>query len=62
MILYVGMDVHKESISIACTAESEDIRHYEATPNYFAVLDSVIRKLVGSGHIPLFVYDAGPGG
>jgi transposase len=61
-ILYVGMDVHKESISIACGAEGEDIRHYGTIPNHFAALDSVVRKLVATGHIPYFVYEAGPGG
>ena len=48
-ILYVGMDVIKESISIACGAGGEDIRHYGTTPNHFELLDSVARKLVGTG-------------
>jgi transposase len=61
-ILYVGMDVHKETISIACATEGEDIRHYGTIPNHFAALDSVARKLVGTGQIPYFVYEAGPGG
>jgi transposase len=61
-ILYVGMDVHKESISIACAAEGEDIRHYGTIPNFLAALDAVIRKLIGTGRVPYFVYEAGPGG
>jgi transposase len=61
-ILYVGMDVHKESISIACAAEGEDIRQYGTISNNLAVLDSIVRKLVGTGQIPYFVYEAGPGG
>jgi hypothetical protein len=61
-ILYVGMDVHKESIAIACGAEGEEIRYYGTISNHFAALDTVARKLVSSGHIPCFVYEAGPGG
>ena len=61
-ILYVGMDVHKESISIACVAEGEDIRHYGTIPNHLTALDSIARKLAGTGKIPYFVYEAGPGG
>jgi transposase len=61
-ILYVGMDVHKESIAIACGAEGEEIRYYGTIPNYLASLDIVVRKLVSTGHIPYFVYEAGPGG
>jgi hypothetical protein len=34
-ILYAGMDVHKENISIACTAEGEEVRHYGTIPNHF---------------------------
>jgi hypothetical protein len=32
-ILYVGLDVHKETISIACGSEREDIRHFGTIPN-----------------------------
>jgi transposase len=61
-VLYVGMDVHKKTISIACAAEGEDIRHYGTIPNHFAALDAVVRKLVSTGQAPYFVYEAGPGG
>jgi transposase len=61
-ILYVGMDVHKESIAIACGAEGEEIRHYGVIPNHFEALNSVVRKLVSTGQIPYFVYEAGSGG
>ncbi|MDR0826800.1 MAG: IS110 family transposase [Desulfovibrio sp.] len=56
------MDVHKESISIATAGEGEEVRHYGTCPNHFDALDSVVRKLVGTGHIPYFVYEAGPSG
>jgi transposase len=61
-ILYVGMDVHKESIALACGAEGEEIRHYGTIPNRLAALDTAARKLVSTGHIPCFVYEAGLGG
>jgi transposase len=61
-VLYVGMDVHKESISIACASEGEEVRHYGTIPNHLTALDSIARKLVGTGQIPYFVYEAGPGG
>jgi transposase len=61
-ILYVGMDVHKETISIACGAEGEEIRQFGTIPNNSAALDSLVRKLVGTGKIPYFVYEAGAGG
>jgi transposase len=61
-ILYVGLDVHKETISIACGSEGEDIRHFGTIPNNAAALDSVVRKLDGTGKLPYFVYEAGPGG
>jgi transposase len=61
-ILYVGMDVHKENIAIASTAQGEEIRHYGTIPNHLTALDAVVRKLTGTGQIPYFVYEAGPGG
>jgi hypothetical protein len=48
-ILYVGMDVHKETITVACGSEGEEIRYFGTIPNNSAALDSIIRKLVGTG-------------
>jgi hypothetical protein len=56
------MDVHKESISIATAGEGEEVRHYGTGPNYLDALDSGVSKLVGTGHTPYFVYEAGSGG
>lgn len=69
-ILYVGMDVHKESITIATgwgldlrTGHiPEEVRLVGTIPNTIAAVDNAIRKLVGTGAVPLFVYEAGPGG
>lgn len=69
-ILYVGMDVHKESITIA-TAWGidvntghipDEVRLVGTIPNTLAAVDNAIRKLVGTGAVPQFVYEAGPGG
>ena len=61
-VLYVGMDVHKETIVIACTGEGEDVRVIGTIPNTSAALDAAIRKLVSAGKRPTFVYEAGPSG
>ncbi len=69
-ILYVGMDVHKESITIATGRGMDlstghvpdEVRLVGTIPNTKAAIDSAIRKLVSTGAVPLFVYEAGPGG
>lgn len=61
-LLYVGMDVHKESITLAVASEGEDIRHIGTIPNQTAALDAVIRKLANSRKKLCFAYEAGPGG
>ncbi len=61
-LLYVGMDVHKESIVMACGGEGEEIRVLGTIPNTSAALDAAIRKMVSTGRRPTFVYEAGPSG
>ena len=69
-ILYVGMDVHKESITLATgwgmdlsTGHIPDeVRLVGTIPNTTTAVDSAIRKLVSTGAVPQFVYEAGPGG
>lgn len=61
-LLYVGMDVHKESITLAAAGDGEEIRHIGTIPNQTAALDATIRKLSNSGKMLCFVYEAGPGG
>jgi len=56
------MDVHKETIVIACAAEGEEIRMVGTIANTAAALDAIVRKLVSGGKCPSFVYEAGPGG
>jgi transposase len=61
-IRYVGLDVHKADICIACATEDGEVRHYGTIANTSAALDATVRKLVSSGEILYFVYEAGPGG
>lgn len=62
-ILYVGMDVHKNSIDIALAEEgTAEVRHYGKISGAPGTLDLVIRKLMATGLQPCFAYEAGPGG
>lgn len=61
-LLYVGMDVHKETISLAVAGEGEEVRHIGTIPNQTSAIDASIRKLLSGGKKLCFVYEAGPGG
>ena len=61
-IRYVGLDVHKADICIAYASGNEEVRHYGTIVNTSVSLDAAVRKLVSSGEILYFVYEAGPGG
>lgn len=62
--LYVGMDVHKESIDIALAEEPgrQEVRHYGSIGGDLAALDQAVRKLQATGKALHFVYEAGPCG
>ncbi len=63
-ITIVGMDVHKNSISIALaeTGGSHEVRHYGRIGGTVTALDAFVRNLVARGINPRFVYEAGPCG
>lgn len=63
-IMYVGLDVHKDSIDVALAEEgrSRELRHYGKIGGDFDALDKVVRKLSGTGKTLHFVYEARPCG
>lgn len=63
-IKFVGMDVHKDTISLAITISgpNREARLFGTIKNSTKALDKVIRKLVSSGSQLQFVYEAGPCG
>lgn len=63
-VLYMGLDVHAESISIATADSSRDgeVRTYGRIPNDLRALDTVLRKLGHPDRELRVCYEAGPTG
>jgi len=63
-ITFVGLDVHKDSISVALADEGrdEDVRYYGKIDGDLESLHKTVRKLVSTGATLHFVYEAGPCG
>jgi transposase len=62
-VLYVGLDVHKDSIVVALVDENGEDRHYGTIKHTMNALDKLCRRLLSKGPTELkFVYEAGPCG
>jgi transposase len=62
--LYVGLDVHKETIAVAYVAKEHDaeVIYLGTIGTRQADIDQLVRKLQSKAHHLVFVYEAGPCG
>lgn len=60
--VFVGMDVHKESIEVALAEAGGEVRHYGGIGGEALAVDRLVRKLQSVHRELVFVYEAGPCG
>ena len=63
-IIYVGLDVHKDTIAVALAEAGlrEEVREHGKIPNTPAALKALTAKLAGKKRELRFCYEAGPCG
>ena len=62
-ILFIGMDVHKESIVISLADDDRtEVRRYGSIGGTMPDFKKALRKLVSTGKSLFFCYEAGPCG
>lgn len=62
-VVFLGLDVHKESIDVAIAGEgSQEVRHYGTIGGDINALDKVVRRLLAEGNVLTVAYEAGPCG
>ena len=60
-ILFIGMDVHKESVVISLVDDDRsEVRRYGVICGTMLDFKKTLRKLVSTGKDLFFCYDAGP--
>src|SRR5512137_1595476 len=62
--MFVGLDVHRDSIDVALAEEGRtgEVRHYGVIPSDGHALEKLRRRLHAPGWRLRFVYEAGPCG
>ena len=62
--LWVGLDVHKDSIAVAYASEDRAVEpvHLGSIGTRHCDIDALVRKLQSKGARLVFVYEAGPCG